>query len=50
MQGKTESVRHLAAYFDNFVEINFEENKGFYSVFEGNLSPAEICENLSVIM
>lgn len=46
--GKTESVRHLASQFENFVEVNFEENKNIHSIFEGNLSPTEICENLSV--
>ncbi|MEA2041189.1 MAG: AAA family ATPase [Bacteroidota bacterium] len=46
--GKTESVRHLASQFENFVEVNFEENKTIHSIFEGNLSPTEICENLSV--
>ena len=48
--GKTESVRHLSKQFDNFVEINFEENKEIHYIFEGNLSPKEICENLSVFL
>lgn len=47
--GKTETVRNLAKSFYNFLEINFEENKRIHTIFEGNLSPDEICENLSAI-
>lgn len=47
--GKTKTVRNFAKQFDNFLEINFEENKNIHSVFQDNLSPSEICENLSVI-
>lgn len=47
--GKTETVRNFAKQFDNFLEINFEENKNIHSVFQDNLTPSEICENLSVI-
>ncbi|MEN8121609.1 MAG: AAA family ATPase [Bacteroidota bacterium] len=45
--GKTNTVRQLSKQFDNFIEINFEENKQIHSVFEENLSPDKICENLS---
>ncbi len=47
--GKTATIRNLAKQFDNFVEVNFEENKNVHSIFEGNLSPVGICENLSVV-
>ena len=47
--GKTKTVRNFAKQFDNFLEINFEENKNIHSVFQDNLTPSEICENLSVI-
>ena len=47
--GKTETVRNLAKNFNNFLEINFEENKRIHTIFESNLSPNEICENLSAI-
>ncbi len=47
--GKTNTVRNLGRQFINYLEINFEENKKVHSVFEGNLSPFEICENLSAI-
>ena len=47
--GKTESVRNFAKQFQNFIEINFEEQKNIHSVFEDNLSPKQICENLSIV-
>lgn len=47
--GKTLSVQHLGEQFEYFIEINFEENKQIHSLFEGNLFPAEICENLSAV-
>jgi len=46
--GKTKSVRELAKHFDYFLEINFEENKKIHQVFERNLSPDNICEELSL--
>ena len=47
--GKTDTVRNLSRLFKNYLEINFEEDKKVHSVFAGNLSPFEICENLSAI-
>ncbi len=47
--GKTQTIRNLGTYFDNFIEINFESDKDIHSIFEGNLSPQEISENLSVL-
>ena len=47
--GKTESVRNLGSSFENFIEVNFEKNKRAHAVFESDLSPYEICENLSAI-
>jgi len=47
--GKTQSVRNLSTQFENFIEVNFEENRKIHSIFNDNLSPAEICENLSAI-
>lgn len=47
--GKTNTVRQLSKQFDNYIEINFEENQQIHSVFEGNLSPDQICENISAI-
>ncbi|MDO8897232.1 MAG: AAA family ATPase, partial [Bacteroidales bacterium] len=47
--GKTSTVKNLAAHFTYFVEINFDEQTFFSSVFEKNLSVFEICEQLSVL-
>lgn len=46
--GKSSAVRELSKYFDNFLEVNFEEQKQVHSLFSGDLSPIELCENLSV--
>jgi predicted AAA+ superfamily ATPase len=46
--GKSSAVRELSKYFDNFLEVNFEEQKQVHSLFSGDLSPKELCENLSV--
>jgi predicted AAA+ superfamily ATPase len=47
--GKTSAVRHLSKQFDNFIEVNFEEQKQVHRIFESDLNPKEICENLSVL-
>ena len=47
--GKTETVRNLGRYFEYFLEVNFESDKEIHSIFKGNLSPSEICENLSAV-
>ncbi len=46
--GKSSVVRNFAEQFENFVEINFEENPSFKKIFENGLNPKEICELLSV--
>lgn len=47
--GKSTAVRHLGLKFDYFLEINFEELRTIHSLFEGDLDPFLICENLSII-
>ena len=47
--GKTASVRKLAEQFEYFIEINFEEQKQVHQLFSGDISPDEICENLSIL-
>jgi uncharacterized protein len=42
--GKSSSVRNLAQRFEYFIEINFDENTRFKSIFEQNLDVADICE------
>lgn len=45
--GKTYSVRGLGRSFEDFLEVNFEEDVDVHSFFEGNLTPAPICEKLA---
>ena len=47
--GKSSSVRNLAKNFKYFIEINFDENPIYATVFENGLDPVGICEQLSVI-
>lgn len=47
--GKSSSIRKLAENFDSFLEVNFEEHKRVHSLFEGDLTPQVLCENLSVM-
>lgn len=47
--GKSTAIRQLAKNFDHFLEINFEEQKNVHTLFEGNLDPFAICENLSIL-
>jgi predicted AAA+ superfamily ATPase len=47
--GKSTAVRHLAGQFDHFLEINFEEQRQVHKLFEGDLDPRQLCENLSLL-
>ncbi len=49
--GKTWCVRDFAKahYRDSFLEVNFEFSKEWHSVFERDLDPARICEELELI-
>ena len=47
--GKSSSIRKLGEHFEFFLEINFEENKKVHSLFEGDLTPQVLCENLAVM-
>ena len=47
--GKSTSVRELAKRFDHFLEINFESQRQVHSLFEADISPRELCDNLSVM-
>jgi predicted AAA+ superfamily ATPase len=46
--GKSSSVRQLSKYFDNFIEVNFEQEKEVHAVFSSDLLPQTICQKLSV--
>jgi predicted AAA+ superfamily ATPase len=47
--GKSSSVKNLVKNFKYFIEINFDENPTYATVFENGLDPVGICEQLSVI-
>jgi len=47
--GKSSSVRELGKHFEFFLEVNFEEQRNVHSLFEGDLSPQTLCENLSIM-
>ena len=47
--GKSTAVRHLAGQFDHFLEVNFEEQRQVHKLFEGDLDPRQLCENLSLL-
>ena len=47
--GKSSSVRKLGESFELFLEVNFEEHKSVHSLFEGDLTPQALCDNLSVM-
>ncbi|MEN8201701.1 MAG: ATP-binding protein [Bacteroidota bacterium] len=47
--GKSSSIRKLGESFELFVEVNFEEHKSVHTLFEGDLTPQVLCENLSVM-
>ena len=46
--GKSSAVRNLAKSFNNYVEVNFDEDKDVHVLFEKFNSPQEICEQLSL--
>lgn len=45
--GKTYSVRYLGSQFENFVEINFEEDRETLLFFNSSLAPKNIIDQLS---
>lgn len=47
--GKSTAVRHLGETFDNFVEINFEKQPEYKSVFKANLLVSRITSEISVM-
>ncbi|MBC7642710.1 MAG: ATP-binding protein, partial [Flavobacterium sp.] len=47
--GKSSAVRNLAIKFKYLIEINFDENPSYSAIFEKDLDPLSICEQLSVI-
>ncbi|MFN0034394.1 MAG: ATP-binding protein [Saprospiraceae bacterium] len=46
--GKSSAVRQLAAQFEHFVEVNFEENPNLKTLFAADLHPQRLTDNLSI--
>jgi len=47
--GKSTAVRHLSEQFESFIEINFDEQSHYASLFEKNTSVDEVLDQLAVI-
>ena len=47
--GKSTAIRELSKQFDHFLEINFEEQQLVHKLFENDLDPSILCDNLSVL-
>jgi len=46
--GKSSAVRNLGKMFENYVEVNFEDDKDVHVIFNKYNSPQEICMQLSL--
>jgi len=47
--GKSTAVRHLAAQFDSFVEINLEKQSSLIQLFKGDLDAVKIVAQLAAV-
>ncbi len=47
--GKSTAIRELSKQFEHFLEVNFEEQRQVHRLFEGDLNPKELAENLSIL-
>ena len=47
--GKSSAVRELSKQFDHYIEINFEEMKSLHALFQGDLTPDGIGEQISLL-
>lgn len=45
--GKSTAIRHLGESFENFVEINFEKQRSFVSLFDGDLVAKDIAAKIA---
>lgn len=48
--GKSTAVRHLAAQFDSFVEVNLEKQSSLIQLFKGDLDAVKIVAQLAAVM
>jgi predicted AAA+ superfamily ATPase len=47
--GKSSTVRNLGKTFEFFIEVDFISNKSIHKLFEGDINPVRIYEELSLI-
>lgn len=47
--GKSSAVKELAKQFDYFIEVNFDETPSVKELFEKDLFPQQICDELSLL-
>ncbi len=47
--GKSSTVRNLGRTFEYFLEVDFISNRSIHSLFEGDINPTRIYEELSLI-
>ncbi len=47
--GKTFLARELGKKFENYIEINFEEEKKIHAIFDGDLDARELARKISVL-
>lgn len=47
--GKSRAIRHLGERFKHFIEVNFEKNPEYKSIFEQNLDVERITVQLSIL-
>lgn len=45
--GKSTAIRHLGEKFESFVEINFEKQKSYATIFDGDLTAKEIAAKIA---
>lgn len=46
--GKTTAVRHLAERFESFIEINFEDDTSFHTLFDGDFDIPQILATIEL--
>lgn len=47
--GKSTAIMHLGSQLNHYLEINFEEQRQVHQLFNGDLDPAYLCENLTIL-
>ena len=47
--GKSSSIRELGRHIEFFLEVNFDEKQTIHELFKRDLSPRQICDELSAI-